>query len=80
MSILAGLPALREVVAAGYGEYVVEGLPASVERLNMQARRRRRAAHALPAAHFVLLSQRPGWPGSAQLLLQGRRLGLGHRL
>ncbi|EFN56945.1 hypothetical protein CHLNCDRAFT_51213 [Chlorella variabilis] len=36
LTILEGLPCLKEVVACGYGEYVTEGLPASVQRLDLQ--------------------------------------------
>jgi hypothetical protein len=66
MSILAGLPALREVVAAGYGEYVVEGLPASVERLNMQWAH---IASSFATIHFVV----PGGCSLRELALSAQR-------
>ena len=51
LTILEGLPCLKEVVACGYGEYVTEGLPASVQRLDLQVGLRLPACrHAQPAA------------------------------
>lgn len=38
LEVLAGLPRLQEVTAAGYGEYTTEGLPPSVRHLSLQVR------------------------------------------
>ena len=38
LEVLAGLPRLQQVYAAGYGEYTTEGLPPSVRDLSLQVR------------------------------------------